>query len=210
MTKVYKELSPKVKSKSSKVRKRALNVLDSCISLFIVSPLVVGFWKGLWNNINRFDDEYKIFPVWKWLAISYTVSSLIYYARDYLNVTIMSGSESHVESIYLKGLRRHVLYRLFHYLFAFSSIMIWRCLWEIGAYFWGESRVAVCLSLSRNICILIHLFSAHRWNEFIISHNRVCVLYSFSRDGRVDDVINTLLFGQTLRSHRARPLRFRH
>lgn len=137
MTKIYQELSPKINEKR-RAQKRFLNVVDSCISFFVVTPLVVGFWKGIWNNINRYDDEYKIFPLWKWLTISYFVSTFIYYARDYLNDTIMNGSDGHVESIYLKGLRRAVIYRIYHYIFAFSCIMIWRCLWEIVPRYWGE------------------------------------------------------------------------
>jgi hypothetical protein len=169
MTKVYQELSPKAQDHKKKVRKRMLNVLDSCISLFVVSPLVVGFWKGLWNNINRYDEEYRIFPLWKWLSISYCVMTFIYYARDYLNDLIMSGSDSHVESIYLKGLRRAVIYRVYHYVFAFSSIMIWRCLWEVVPYFWGESRVIKKLPRC-TICILIARY--HRAGEFIIGSMR--------------------------------------
>lgn len=44
MTKVYTELSESIQSSEDGKRKRFLNVLDSFISFFIVTPLVVGFW----------------------------------------------------------------------------------------------------------------------------------------------------------------------
>ncbi|KAG5676832.1 hypothetical protein PVAND_006639 [Polypedilum vanderplanki] len=113
-----------------------------------VSPLVVGFWRGLWSCIEYYDHEYRIFPLWKWLSISFAVSTFIYYNRDHLNDKIISGNESHVDSIYLKGLKRVLYYRVYHYIFAFSSIMIWRCLWEITPRYWGPGVYpAIILSI---------------------------------------------------------------
>lgn len=43
MTKVYEELS-ETDPKKQLARKKLLNILDSLISIFVVSPLVVGFW----------------------------------------------------------------------------------------------------------------------------------------------------------------------
>lgn len=137
MSKVYEELSIKI-DKKEKRRKRFLNFLDSCVSLFIVSPLVVGFWKGLWNNIGYYDEKYQIFPLWQSLAVSYVISASVYYARDYLENFIIKGNGNQVKSSYLKSLRRVVIYRIYHYIFAFSSIMIWRCIWDIIPIFTGE------------------------------------------------------------------------
>lgn len=44
MKKVYEELSEKDPQPKQLARKKILNVLDSLISIFVVSPLVVGFW----------------------------------------------------------------------------------------------------------------------------------------------------------------------
>lgn len=44
MPKIYTELSEKVQSEKQEISKKFLNVVDSLISFFVVSPLVVGFW----------------------------------------------------------------------------------------------------------------------------------------------------------------------
>lgn len=46
MTKVYEELS-ETDPKKQLARKKLLNFLDSLISIFVVSPLVVGFWYAM-------------------------------------------------------------------------------------------------------------------------------------------------------------------
>lgn len=130
MGKIYEELTIKI-NENKKQKKRILNFLDSCISLFVVSPLVVGFWKGLWNNIEYYDLKYQIFPKWYCIFICYIISSLVYYARDYLEKFIINGSDNQVKTSYLSSLRRAVIYRIYHYIFAFSNIMIWRCIWVI-------------------------------------------------------------------------------
>ena len=135
---IYQELTTKHAEKEKR-KKRCLNFLDCCVSLFIVSPLVVGFWKGLWNNINYYHEQFSIFPVWECLIICYTLSSSIYYARDHLESFIINGNDNKVKSIYLKGIRRTIVYRIYHYIFAFSCIMIWRCLWEIIPIYAGKS-----------------------------------------------------------------------
>lgn len=44
MVKIYADLSEEVSSPKEAFRKKFFNFLDSLISIFIVSPLVVGFW----------------------------------------------------------------------------------------------------------------------------------------------------------------------
>lgn len=44
MAKVYAELSEKLQGPKTELRKKVFNFLDSLISFFVVSPLVVGFW----------------------------------------------------------------------------------------------------------------------------------------------------------------------
>lgn len=44
MPKIYSDLSEKVTSDKQEIRKKFLNIVDSLISFFIVSPLVVAFW----------------------------------------------------------------------------------------------------------------------------------------------------------------------
>jgi CRISPR/Cas system CSM-associated protein Csm2 small subunit len=44
MPKIYSELSEKLTDEKQKEFKKFFNFVDSLISFFVVSPLVVGFW----------------------------------------------------------------------------------------------------------------------------------------------------------------------
>ncbi|CRK94389.1 CLUMA_CG007896, isoform B [Clunio marinus] len=112
------------KLKENFIKKKFLNILDSLISLFVISPLVVGFWRGLWSNIENYDLHYGIFPIWQSFVVSLTVVILIYYCRPTLNVMIENKKN-------FKKINRRVTYRIFQYIFALSCIMVWRCTWEI-------------------------------------------------------------------------------
>lgn len=129
MTKIYQELVEKL-AEQKKPKKRFFHFVDCCISLFIVSTLVVGYWKGIWCLINYYHEKLGIFPIWITLIISYVVSAFVYYARDSLDIFINGGSDNKTKSLF-KTVRRVVIYRIYHYIFGLASIMIWRCLWEI-------------------------------------------------------------------------------
>lgn len=136
MTKIYKELVEKL-AEDKKPQKRFLNVFDSFISIFIVSTLVVAFWKGTWCLILYYHETYEIFPIWTFLAISYAVNTFVYYARDSLDVFINGGSDN--KKSLFKTIRRVMIYRLYHFIFALANIMVWRCIWEIPSLlFKGE------------------------------------------------------------------------
>lgn len=137
MTKIYQELVEKL-TEQKKPKKRFFNFVDSCISIFIVASLVVGFWKGIWCIINYYHHELAIFPVWTSLLISVTINVSVYYSRDALDSYINGGNDNKTKSFF-KTVRRILIYRIYHYIFAISSIMIWRCIWEIQpTLFTGE------------------------------------------------------------------------
>lgn len=129
MTKIYQELVEKL-AEQKRPKKRFFNFVDSCVSFFIVSPLVVSYWKGIWCIINYYHEKFEIFPVWPCLLISYAVSASVYYARDSLDIFINGGNDNKTKSLF-KTIRRVVIYRIYHYTFSLACIMIWRCIWEI-------------------------------------------------------------------------------
>jgi uncharacterized membrane protein YwaF len=128
MSNIYQDLSFKL-SQQEKLRKRFLNFLDSSISFFIVSPLVVGFWRGTWDLIVHFHEKYGIFPRWPSLLVAVLFNFTIYALRDWLTVEVYA-SKSGEEKIE-KTMKSRIVYRIYHYLFACSSIMIWRSLWDV-------------------------------------------------------------------------------
>lgn len=131
MAKIYQELSEKINEKEKR-KKRFLNFIDSCISLFVVSPLVVSFWRGLWSNIEYYDLHYKIFPQYAWLISSYIMCTGYYYTRGYCNNFFnKKQTDENDGSAKVYSFKKAVIYRFYHYILAFSSIMIWRCIWNI-------------------------------------------------------------------------------
>lgn len=164
MAKIYAELSEKDSQSKELVRKKFLNFLDSLISFFVVSPLVVGFWygklrciplwsifnvfpyltdteswinrRGTWNNIIAYDDLYGIFPLWECLALSLTVVVCINFFRSDLNRIVIEDHRT-VKSR-AKTAKRILIVRIYHYFSAFACIMVWRCMWEVVPRLWGE------------------------------------------------------------------------
>lgn len=163
MTKIYQELVEKL-TEQKKPKKRFFNFIDSCISIFIIASLVVGFWKGIWCQINYYHKELGIFPVWISFIIAVTINTSIYYSRDALYSFINGGNDNKAKSFF-KTVRRILIYRIYHYIFAISSIMIWRCIWEIQPIlFSGESFG--CLEFM--MCKYLHTnnFSSFLWAFF--------------------------------------------
>lgn len=39
--------------KRSKSKKRAFSLFDTMISMIIIAPLSIGFWRGLWECMDR-------------------------------------------------------------------------------------------------------------------------------------------------------------
>lgn len=111
-----------------------LPFLDSCFSLFIVSPLVVCFWRGIWCIINEYHDRYQIFPVCPFLIACYLTNTTIYYFRGKFLEFFMKKDA--------KGIKRFIpkflVFRFHHYIFAFSCVMIWRCIWILPEEFIGS------------------------------------------------------------------------
>lgn len=132
MEKIYTDLCGKVEFE--KPRKRFLNFLDSCLSLFVVSPLVVSFWRGIWCIINEYHDRYQLFPVWIFLITCYFINTTIYYYREGFSNFFVETNDKGFKSFVFKFLA----YRVYHYIFAFSGIMIWRCIWIIPEDILGE------------------------------------------------------------------------
>ena len=54
------------------IKKSFLHILDSLVSLFIITPLVVFYWNGTWHLIQHYYNNYLSWAVW-----SFSVTLLI-------------------------------------------------------------------------------------------------------------------------------------
>lgn len=55
---LYKTLRTKSHSHRSKWNQRLLNFSDSLISLFIIAPLVIAYWRGTWGAMDKYPHVY--------------------------------------------------------------------------------------------------------------------------------------------------------
>lgn len=117
---------------SSVARKKFLNVIDSLISLFLVTPLVVGFWRGLFDNFRIYDEMYEIFPVWMSLGVSFSVVLIFNIYRPNRSFNEQGNVESKPMTI---------TSRIRVYVFAVFGVMTWRCMFEVSDILFGESDI---------------------------------------------------------------------
>ena len=64
--------------------KRLLNILDSFLSIFIISPLVISYWHGTWHLIIHY---YKRFPSWAVLCFSLTALVVFNFMQSFVKQT---------------------------------------------------------------------------------------------------------------------------
>lgn len=133
----YQEVS----SQKKVARKKLLNFIDSLISLFLVTPLVVGFWRGLFDNFIIYNEMFEIFPVWISLGISWSVVLIYNVCRPNRSFT---DSGRHVEAKPMT-----ITARIRVYVFAVFCVMTWRCLFEASDIMFGESDKLIKLFLLR-------------------------------------------------------------
>lgn len=148
MSKIYTELSEKVGENG--LRKKFFNFIDSMISMFIVSPLVVGYWRGMFDNFKIYNENYGIFPVWIFLIISSTVIFIFNYYRPFLNSNIIENQKI-IDSKWTR-IKCKITTRVFLYIFSVFGIMSWRCYFEVSEILFGESALILKISLIRRNC----------------------------------------------------------
>ncbi len=136
---VYNKLSVKIEEHIHKeptpTRKRWLNALDSLLSIFIVTPLVVGNWRGTWHLVEIHYKEYL--PFWEAFILS-TIFMLIctHYRQSLVDEII--HKPRHIKS-FKKTFGRHVLNRIYHYIFNVSCITFWLSIWAIVPMYIGKN-----------------------------------------------------------------------
>lgn len=143
---------------SNVARKKFLNFTDSLISLFLVTPLVVGFWRGLFDNFRIYNEMFGIFPVWISLGVSLSVVLIFNIYRPNRSFT---ECERDVETKPMT-----IATRISVYIFAVFGVMTWRCMFEVSDIMFGESDKLIKLFL------LLHRWDAK--NNQRTSSTRLC------------------------------------
>lgn len=110
--------------KKIRKKKRVLSTLDILISIFIVTPCVVGCWRGIWQIM----DIYAVyFPAWESFIIGSATHIVLALGQDvFHHVVVEKETKNPV-------LRIFALFLMKFYIITFNVItnLIWRGAWII-------------------------------------------------------------------------------
>lgn len=130
--------------------KRCLNFVDCIVSLFIVSPLVVAFWRGTWEYMAV---KVALFPNWSAFLGGSILHVIFTIMRERFHnkfVVQKSGNWSK-----LRKARRFLVTRLYTLAFGIACIAQWKGGWGLlDDYFGSDARI-----IALNFALLIPLAS---------------------------------------------------
>lgn len=118
---LYKTLHIHAPSNHSTWMKRFLNLSDSLISLFIVAPLVIAYWRGTWGCMDKYPN---IYPPTNCFILGMIIHCCCCFLREFL----------HPKYEWLRKISKFSSVRTFHmflvkkcytYLFSIGCIMHW-------------------------------------------------------------------------------------
>lgn len=147
----------------NKVMKAVISVSDSILAIFLVGPLVVGFWRGTWQLLQMYGSKHpNAIPLWE--SYFFAVCILLFFGmlRDtFLGYFKKKKKEAEKKKLaneysekegWCKFLQSQFLRKFYTYAFSIACIMHWRASWEIhGLYFNDYNDVIVITSL----CLLL-------------------------------------------------------
>lgn len=131
----------------SKVVKRFLNFIDCVLSLFVVTPLVVAFWRGTWDFL---DQNIEIFPNWHTFLFGSMLHVFFTLLRETLHSEFAIPDKGDTVA---RKIRRFFVTKLYTYAFGVACIMQWRGGWGVMQDYYGFSKVV----LAANFALLIPL-----------------------------------------------------
>lgn len=107
----------------NRIKKRILLTSDALIAVFIVTPLVVAFWRGTWSLM---DKNPKIFPVINSFFLGGALHLSFAIVKDILYKTVIAKNRTIVQIT-----KSHVIRKLYTYIFAISCVLHWRGTWGV-------------------------------------------------------------------------------
>lgn len=133
------------------VKKRTLNWVDSVIAVFLIGPLVVGFWRGTWNLMGIYEQNHpNALPKWE----SFFFSVLLLFSFSLLRDAFIDYFKKKKETL-LWRVFSHVLRKLYTYVFAITCIMHWHSTWEIGNKYFSELNDSIVVTTLAILTMII-------------------------------------------------------
>lgn len=116
---LYKRLSGHGHPYLTPWKKRVLSLSDSLISLLLIGPLVVAYWKGTWHTMDNFPNIY--------LPINcFVFGAIIHCCFCLLREPFHEKFHSHPQSLsVVKKFQCFLIKRICTYIFSIGIIMHW-------------------------------------------------------------------------------------
>jgi len=124
---LYQSLSVFVTSHAPRWKKRLLNVGDSFMSLFVVSPLVISHWRGTWQLMDFYGHHFPGLNCFIFGAVLHCFFAII---REPLHGQFNSAQRNHQRSL-TYSVSLFVLKKVYTLLFSVGCIMHWRGGWAL-------------------------------------------------------------------------------
>lgn len=148
MNDIAKSEQPVAFPSPTRCTKRLLNLCDTLFSVFVVTPLVVSHWYGLWLFMDR-HAEY--FPSLATFLFAILWLLLLTITRG--NVYDRMKSSKEIRTTRFKCICKYIFVKLYLYAFSIGCIMTWRSVFTLLQEQFGESQnVKFCVW----ICSQIH------------------------------------------------------
>ena len=118
---LYSSLNIFASANQPRWQKRLLNMGDSFLSLFIISPLVISFWRGTWEYMNLFP---RLYPGMNCMIFGAIIHCFLAILREPLHTKYNSFKSSPNTSA-TKSFHFFVFKRMYTYFFGIACIMQW-------------------------------------------------------------------------------------
>lgn len=113
--------------------KRLLNISDTFLSLVVITPLAVANWRGTWSFM---DHHKEYFPAWWCFVIGGVLHTTFALLRQFLHTFF--SRPSHGNKSWKRTLVRHIVSKLYTYIFSIACIAHWRGGWAVLTQYFGN------------------------------------------------------------------------
>lgn len=131
---LYQSLHAFVPANMPRWKKRLWNASDSFLSLFVIAPLAVSFWRGSWEGMDKYPD---MFPVWNCFILGAVLHCAFAILREPLNAKFNKIKKLSGKSR-IKSLNLCIVKKLYTYMFGIACISHWRGGWGVMEHYFGN------------------------------------------------------------------------
>ncbi|XP_033362330.1 uncharacterized protein LOC117240398 [Bombus vosnesenskii] len=114
---------------SLKKQKQILSIIDSFLSLILITPMTVGFWRGTWTLMDIYADT---FPELFTFLLGILIHTCFAITRNFLHYRVLDISK---RKTCLNMTVCKIIQILYTYVFGISCNMHWRGAWIIFDHF---------------------------------------------------------------------------